>query len=178
MSRSTVRTAVADWFAAGDVPGLQKIHRNEPFDFWGTSFFPDGGDTGVVMYVHIDGESERRVTTPAQAPGVVAASAAGWKEITYRVGLVINAWSLPKNDAGDEDASVLAMDDFDALIEAVKARAREDRTLGGAVYSLGTGGPTQADDIVVVSDMPGLWTDGYVHIRSVVQFTVTDWLRA
>lgn len=178
MSRQTVRTAVAEWFNTGEIPGLHKIYRNEAFDFWGTPFFPDGADKGVVMYVHIDGESERRVTTPAQAPGVVAATAAGWKEITYRVGLVINAFSVPNNGGGDDDAGILAMDDFDALVEAIKARAREDRTLGGAVYSLGTGGPAQGDDIVVLSDVPARWTDEFVHIRSVVQFTVTEWIQA
>jgi hypothetical protein len=177
VSRKSVRVAVADWFGNNNVAGLNRVTRSEPVNFWGSDFIAEGDDSGGVAYVHVDGEHERRITGPAQQPGISPPSGAGWKEITYQVGLVISFRSVAQDPGGEDDPGELAMDGFDDAIEGIKTRLRSDTTLGDAVFSAGEGGAHQQDDIVVRSDMP-VRVKGTVHIKSVVEFTVTEWLRA
>jgi hypothetical protein len=177
LSRSTVRAGIATWIDQGAIVGLNKLRRSEPINFWGPEFIPDGDLSGSVAYVHIDVESEHRISGPAQQPGVSPPSGAGWKEVTYSAALVIMFRSVRQDENGEDDPGELAMDDFDDQIEAIKARVRSDNTLGGVVFSAGEGGARGQDDMTVRADMP-VRSKGTVHIKAVIEFVVTEWIQA
>jgi hypothetical protein len=123
VSRATVRAAVASWFNAVDVPQIDTLLTSFPEVIPASMFTTNPGQTsGCVGVIFISGEIETRIAT--------GGATSGWKEVDYTVEL-----HLFHRAQGSPAA---AMDAFDALIEAVKVRARADRTWDGTVWQAGT----------------------------------------
>ena len=161
MSRATVRAAVAQWFDPAYVPGLFATHRAEPKIIPGSDYGLEafggnlGAGSGAYAIVHIADERERRVA--------IGGAHSGMKHVTYDIALVVHFRSV-KPDALE------AMDDYDALIEALKQRLRADRNLGQnglVIWQAGEDG----DDIHIQSDLPAE-DDGSIYIWSVLEFKV------
>jgi len=125
MSRQTVRTAVAAWFAPPNVAGLNTLYTAKPKLIPSTDFRrgqPAGTRTGSVGVVSIIGQAEQRVA--------LGGAFSGWKTVQYVVEIELYCHS---NAQRAEDAQ----DDFDATFDAMIARLRADRTLGSSVWEAG-----------------------------------------
>jgi hypothetical protein len=114
--QAAARAAIAAWFAPANVPGLAAIHRTkpkliQPQDF---NLSAENGSGGIVV-VHLTGAHENRVA--------MGGPASGEKFSKYDLALQVYFRSL-KVDAEK------AQDDQDALIDAIYARWRADRTFG------------------------------------------------
>lgn len=90
---------------------------------------PAGQTSSAILVVFLAADKEHRIASggPTGATGPV-----GWKRIDYEVELNIFHRST------DPD-SIVAMQDFDALVEALKVRLREDRTMGNTFWQDGEG---------------------------------------
>lgn len=156
MSRASLRAAVVTHFTG--VAGLTNLYRSQPKTIpaaaWGTP-------SGSVAFPYIESESEKRQS--------FGGDTGGRKRILYTVGLVVRFRSTSDGET--------AMDQFDALIEALKIRLRTDRTLGSAVFSAGEGDTQGDDDIDVISDLPQTEAN-VIHIWSVMRFQVVEWVTA
>lgn len=125
MSRNSVRLAVADYFDGAGIRNLGTVHRAPPRLTPANEFLADGGDSGAVMQIHLQEQSERRMSMNWQM---------GWKRRLY---LVLIALAF-KSVNPDWEA---ATDDLDTLIEDVTAHIQADPQLG-------TGGTTQGPQIL------------------------------
>lgn len=117
MAIKAVRLAVKNYFDNGTpfgaVPGLAKVHRAKPRNWVDTDFALDAS-TGImsssVAYPYFEGATESRIAT-------------GEKRIDYVVALIFQfrSWHTDADDA---------IDDFDDLVDAIKARVRADKRFG------------------------------------------------
>lgn len=126
--RASVRAAVKTYFTPPAVSGLNTLYsawpkRGVPWPDY-IAGQPAGTQSGTVAVVHLARDDERRLA--------VGGSISGKKVIEYAVELQL---MLRSTKAKAEDA----VDDYDAVVDAVKARLRYDR-------SLGTGSARGADD--------------------------------
>lgn len=162
MSRQTVRAAVASYFAAPAVSGLNKVFTSMPKRIEGTWFRygqPAGTKTGAVAFVHLVSENEERRS--------IGGEHAGQKWVHYEVELQIYCHSI---QAHSEDA----MADFDTVIDNVKALLRADRRLddypvifeAGEKYLDGQYGE------------PKVLGDGATEIWGAVRFEVSEFIIA
>lgn len=167
MSRSTVRRAVATYLSSPMVPGVGTVFASPPkISTAGDAFeaLPAGTPTGAVLYVETLQGQEIRVA--------VGGPTAGAKLVTYEVRIHLLARS---SQAKSEDA----MDDHDAILQAILQRLRADRTLGTA----GSSNPIlQAGEgdagITYQTGMPKRTGNGGTHIWSLVDFQAQEWLVA
>jgi hypothetical protein len=161
MSRATIRSAVATYFAAPSVSGLNKVFTAHPKRIEGTWFRygqPAGTKSGAVGIVSLISEDEERRAT--------GGATSGKKWVHYRVRLEVYLHSVQKHS---EDA----MADFDTVIDNIKAKLRADRYLN------------QAPDVVFEAGEkylqgeygePRTLNDGSVEIWGAVEFEVSEWL--
>jgi hypothetical protein len=163
MSRASVRDAVVNWFSPPNVAGLNLVTRSKTKLVQGQEFFAStGAGSGAVAFIYFEGKREHRRS--------IGGPKSGWKRAVYKVGLVV---LFRSNKPKMEDAS----DDHDALMDAIEARLRSDRTLGGAVFSAGEGAELGQDDIETVSDLPKL-VGQETHIWGVLRFEVAEWIQS
>lgn len=166
MSRATVRAAVVAWFAPPAVSGLNAVYssKRKIVQAQETYSGPLGSGSGAHAWVYIERKREhRRAFGGPPGPGT-----GGKKRVVYDVGFVVIFRSVrPKM----EDA----VDDHDALMDAIEARARLGRTLGDKVFSFGEGGDLGQDDIETLSDMPKQVSDE-THIWAVMKTVAVEWL--
>lgn len=161
MSRASVRAAVANWFAAPAILGLNKVSTSQPkLAYPSEAFFGPNDPSGAVGFVFIEREEEMR--------RALGGPHGGTKELIYEVGLVIEFRST-------HPLAEDAMDDYDSIIDLIKVRLRSDRTLGGQVFSAGEGNVLNGRDIEVLSDLPQIMDDT-THIWSAVRFHVLDFI--
>ncbi|MGH3376337.1 MAG: hypothetical protein ACRDP6_16510 [Actinoallomurus sp.] len=141
MTRAAVRQGIAAYFGGNTYDAVYRIWRPTPLAANGLAgvrqFFPKRFSKddytfgysppramGGVMVVHIPLETEKRIALGGPTAGI--------KRLTYSVEL----WLYHQGQTPHaEDPQA----DFDGLIEAVVARIRADRTLGGIVTEAGEG---------------------------------------
>lgn len=132
MSRATVRAGIATWLT-GQVPGINTVYRGQRRIIPATAFTKGqvGAPFGAVAMVHILNEAENRIA--------VGGAQAGWKRLDYQVEIqLFFRWTSPARSANtDSDSGLEATDAFDAIVDALKARIRADRTAGGTVWQWG-----------------------------------------
>ena len=125
MSRATVRAAIAAWLAPPAVAGINTVYSDLPALIPGEAFFAGsvGATSGCVAALHIAGENESRKA--------LGGATSGKKRVDYRLEVRLFYRSIVVPAAGG-DAGLIAGAEFDAIVEALKARIRADRTAGSA----------------------------------------------
>jgi hypothetical protein len=161
VSRQEVRSAVGNWIAGANIPHLNQIFTSFPkrINFQANS--TAGEQTRGAAVVFIAGEDESRIA--------IGGASDGWKRIDYDVQFQIYTHSVAQYSQD-------AMDDFDAIVDAVKARLR------GGGHRLGmTDGDViwqAAEDSIRVSYGEPMTNDGgATEIWAAVEFTVTQMFR-
>lgn len=167
MPAATVRAAVQS-FLTGQVPGLAAVYTAQPYYVDGDLFgFTTNGNYGAVAYVHLDRQEETRIA--------FGGASGGHKQVTYQVGLVVLYKYLILPDSTVDEAAWAGP--LDALLDAVVARLRSDRTLGtgagGVVWQAGE----DNNDLRIQRDLP-VEDDGVIHSWQVVEFTVVEQVAA
>lgn len=158
MSRAQVRKAVAEFFAPPAIPMLGSIYRSVPKRVPGPEFrktLPQGTHSGAIAIINLVNEREERIA--------IGGEHSGRKWVHYEVALEVKMHSIHKHS---EDA----MDDFDALIDAIKSKLRSDRRLAndGIIFESG--------ERLLVAEYaePEVMTDGSTIIWGVVRFEVSE----
>jgi hypothetical protein len=157
-----VRAALAAYIAP--TPGISQMFKDEPWIVTAEAWETPDGLPGTVAYVHIDSESETRVT--------VTGSPSAGKRVDYAVSIVIlYQYVIPDNPDG-KDSWVDGLDD---LLDALKARLRADPTMGtgagGVVWQAGQ----DDSDLSIARDLPKL-NHGKVLSWNAMQLRVTEML--
>jgi hypothetical protein len=155
------------WFTTPPVPGLSTVYKSPRVLMGGKDFAaPAGVASDAVAFPWIHTDDEYRETSPVNV---------GWKATWYEVSLYVMFRSARTPVVGGgEDMAELAMDDYDATIEAIKTRIRQDQTMGGMVFCSGEG-DAQHGHILVSSELPMRSDDGTVWIRNQVTWWVQVW---
>lgn len=116
MGRASVRAAIAAYFAPANVAGLSTLYRARPKSIPAQAFkLAAGSGSGAVLVIHLATDEERRLT--------LGPPTAAQKFNVHDVAMELLFQSV-KVDA------LAAMDDHDALVDALMVRFRTDRTLG------------------------------------------------
>lgn len=163
MSSADVRAAVAAFFEAASIPGLNKVHAAPPF-------WADGSEwklsaqlgSGAVAAVHLADDAESRITVPVLT---------GQKIVKYRVGLMLfYQWLFPSATLtpADEDAWAGPLD---VIIDGVKDRLRSDPNCG--MPTVVWQAAQDENDVKVARDIPRTLA-GKVLSWNVVEFTVYE----
>ena len=162
MSRHDVRNAVGTWIAGQSIPNLNQIFTSFPKRINFEQNAPVGSFTRAAGVVFISGETEQRIA--------VGGAYNGWKRVDYDVVFQVFVHSM-QNYGQD------AMDDFDAIIDAVKDRLRS----GGHRLGMSDGSVIwQAAEpgISVQYGEPKTNDGGAVEIWAGIEFTVTQMIQA
>ena len=157
MGRRDLRHGIAQFFGGTTYDEQEFIYRPTPLaasglagvrPYWTARFqdpdyletLPQGTTMGAVMAVHIPDQDEGRYAMGGPVSGV--------KEDLDQVELYLLHYSTGARQE-------LAQAQLDDLLDAVKAKIRGDRTLGGCCVEAGEGGSrlrTQADPPVTMSN--------------------------
>jgi hypothetical protein len=162
MSRQEVRQAVGTWVADAGITNLNQVFTSHPKRINFEQNAPVGSATRAAGLVFIQGETEERIA--------VGGPYNGWKRIDYDVMFQLFVHSM---QAYSQDA----MDDFDAIVDAVKDRLRS----GGHRLGLSDGNVIwqAAEPAITVSyGEPKTNDGGATEIWAGVQFTVTQMIQA
>ena len=158
MSRAEVRDAVGTWIAGASIPNLNQIFTSFPkrINFQANS--TAGQITRAAAVVFIRGEDEERIA--------VGGPDSGWKRIDYDVQFQIFTHSVAQY-AQD------AMDNFDAIVDAVKDRLRAGghrlgKPDGDVIWQ------AAEPSISVQYGEPVTNDGGVTEIWAAVEFTVTQ----
>jgi hypothetical protein len=162
MSRSQVRNAVGNWVAEAGIPNLNQIFVSHPkrINFQANSVA--GQLTRAAGLVFIADESESRIAN--------GGAYNGWKRIDYTVQFQVFTHSMHPHTQD-------AMDDFDAIIDAVKQKLRE----GGHRLGLEDGDviwQAAEPSISVMYGEPTTNEGGATEIWAAITFTVTQMISA
>ena len=162
MSRSQVRTAVADWISTGNITTLNQVFASFPkrINFQVNS--QAGQLSRAAGVVFIASESESRIA--------IGGAYNGWKRIDYAVDFQVFHHSMERNA---EDS----MTSFDTLIDAIKSRLR----LGGHTLGLPDGSVIwQAAEpaISVTYSEPSTQDGGATETWAAISFEVTQMIQA
>ena len=160
MSRATVRAACAAYFTPGTVAGLNTVYPSFPKRIPGPAFRdgqPQGTKSGAVGVIFIAGEREERRS--------VGGATSGKKWVHYTVEIQVFSHSI-------ELHSENAMDFFDSVIDNIKAKLRQDRTLNNYPVIF-EAGEEQLDGVY---GEPKTLNDGATEIWGTVRFVVSEFL--
>lgn len=126
MSRATARVAIVQRLT-NSVDGITTVHRSFRRVMHPNEFMPEGRQSGAVLVPFIPHEGEKRIAIGGATDGI--------KRVDYTVQLHLFFKSVK------QDWEV-AMDDFDSIVQGLKARIRADRTLNStSVWQFGEGAP-------------------------------------
>lgn len=164
MSRSSIRHAVATYLQTPAIAGIGTVFPSPPkISTAGDAFegLPAGTPTGSVVYVEILQVQEVREA--------LGGPSAGAKFVNYDVRVHLLARS-------SQEKAEDAMDDHDAIVDAIIQRLRADRTLGsaGAILQAGEG----TEGITVQTGMPKAMGSGITHVWSLIDFQAQEWVVA
>src|ERR1043166_10156044 len=134
MGARAVRQAIRDFISTVD--GISNAYRDEPHYVSNEAWYTEDGTHGTVAYVHLDQESETRLT-------ITGFPDAG-QQITYTVGIVVLYEYLISDDETSPDNWVEGLDD---VLDALKARLRSDPSMGST--NLIWNGAQQADSLAI-----------------------------
>lgn len=126
MSRATIRAAMAAWLAPPAVAGINTVYRGQPKIIPGQAFFAGvtGVNSGCVAMIHIARDTEKRIA--------IGGPTSGKKRIDYTVEFRLLYRLVRSASTTGGDAGLDATDEFDAIVDALKARIRADRTANSA----------------------------------------------
>jgi hypothetical protein len=162
LSRSQVRSVVAQWIADASIPNLNQVFTSFPKRINFEQNASAGQITRAAGMVFIASESESRVA--------IGGAYSGWKRIDYDVQFQVFTHSMA-------NLAQIAMDDFDTIIDGIKDRVRS----GG--HRLGQSDGTviwQAGEpnISVTYGEPKTNDGGATEIWAAVEFVVTQMIQA
>lgn len=170
MSRSTVRSAVQKWIADAQITQLNQVFTSFPkrINFQVNSF--PGQVSRAAAVVFIENETESRIAIGGVGPMAEGGYGKGWKRVDYGVALQIFHHSLQRD-------AVMAMDDFDQVIDNVKERLRMGQ------HTLGVENPNiiwQAAEpaIDVQYGEPLTNEGGATETWAAIRFTVTEMIES
>jgi hypothetical protein len=158
MSRNQIRNAVGNWVAEAGIPNLNQIFAAHPKRINFQANANAGQLTRAAGLVYISDETETRIANGGAYDG--------WKRLDYTVQFQVFTHSMQPH-AQD------AMDDFDAIIDAVKQKLRE----GGHRLGLEDGDVIwQAAEptISVIYGEPSTNEGGATETWAAITFTVTQ----
>lgn len=162
MSRSQVRNAVGNWIAEAGIPNLNQIFVSHPKRINFQANAAAGQMTRAAGLVFISDESDSRIAN--------GGAYNGWKRIDYTVQFQVFTHSMHPYTQD-------AMDDFDAIIDAVKQKLRE----GGHRLGLEDGDviwQAAEPSISVIYGEPTTNEGGATEIWAAITFTVTQMISA
>lgn len=166
MSRKVVREAVANWISSAQITELNQTFTSFPkrINFQVNSF--PGQTSRAACVVFIENETESRIAIGGVGPMDEGGFGKGWKRVDYGIALQVFHHSLERN-AQD------AMDSFDQIIDAIKARLRAGQ------HTLGVENPNliwQAGEpnIDVQYGEPLTNDGGATETWAAIRFTVTE----
>lgn len=160
-ARQLARNAVANWLTAGNIAGVDKI-----FTVWPLRLDFNNYSSGVhrcQIVVVIESENEIRIA--------LGGSHSGKKRIDYLVTVEVY-----HNSTANEPQE--ALDNYDAIIDGVKARLRADRMAGqtddSIVWQMGEGPFGIQTEFLV----PDNWQVGGqpIEFYGRIRFEVTQWI--
>ena len=162
MSRQEVRTAVGDWIAGANIAHLNQIFTSFPkrINFQANSMAGEATRAAGVVFISSEGES--RIA--------IGGANDGWKRIDYEVQFQIYTHSVTQYSQD-------AMDAFDDIVDAVKARLRAGghrlgKPDGDVIWQA-------AEDSIRVNYGEPMTNDGgATEIWAAVEFTVTQMFRS
>lgn len=164
MSRKQVRDHVTEWIASEQITTLNQVFKSFPkrINFQVGSF--PGQASRAAAVVFIENESEERLA--------IGGAYDGWKRVDYLVALQVFHHSLQRNP---EDA----MDDFDAVIDAIKERLRKGGHRLDLADSDGSVIWQAAEPSIDVQYGEPVSNDGTsTETWAAIRFTVTQMIRA
>lgn len=147
MSRYTTRHGLAAWLGGTPVPTAPADQHGNSIAYGQPAIVPGVG----TVYVGFNTETDQAdmlaglpagtangaliqidITDDTEVREAMGGATDGWKRITYRTLVRVFGRSI-------EEHVEIALTNFDDVLEAIKARIRADRTLGGAVFQAGEG---------------------------------------
>ena len=186
MSSDSVTDALVAWLDAPNVIGLSRVYDEAPWYVEPTSWdLAAQLGWGAVGFIHINHEQEHRVA--------MGGSQGGIKQIDYDVGVVLCFQYLIGSTIDPDSGSTGYRRPLNQLLDGVRARLRQDRTIGtapgvdglggieiepgGSILQVGEGDGTSGVDITVTRDLPRrapgkIWSWQLVEFK-VVEFAVT-----
>jgi hypothetical protein len=164
MSRSQVREKVGTWIADAGIPNLNQVFTSHPKRINFEQNATAGQATRAAGLVFIAGETEERIA--------IGGASNGWKRVDYDVQFQVYTHSM-------HQLAQNAMDDFDAIIDAIKDRVRSGghrlgEPDGTIIWQVGEG----IKQISVVYGEPQTNDGGATEIWAAVQFEVTQMIQA
>jgi hypothetical protein len=162
MSRNQVRTIVGSWVAAANISNLNQIFTSHPKRINFEANATAGQLTRAAGMVFIAGETEERLAVGGASNGI--------KRVDYDVEFQVFTHSV-------QQYSQDAMDDFDAIIDAVKNQLRAGghrlgQTDGTVIWQ------AAEPSISVVYGEPKTNNGGATEIWAAIRFTVTQMLNS
>jgi len=162
MSRQQVRDTVATWVGSASITHLNQIFTSHPkrINFQANSTAGELSRAAGVVFIR--DESETRIA--------VGGAYSGWKRIDYTVDFQVFFHSM-QNYAQD------AMDDFDAIVDAIKDKLRAGghrlgQTDGDVIWQ------AAEPQINVTYGEPATNDGGATEIWAAIEFTVTQMIQA
>lgn len=167
-----VRRAVTTYLQSPPIPGVVSVFRAVPVVIQGDSWAPalDTG-WGAAIAVHLGEKRESRIALGGATSGI--------KRVDYAVSLVlIFRWVIPDDASEGPDTEPDGWADaFDALLDAVEARIRSDRTFGtgqqGVIWQAGEA----EEDLRIQMDLPKV-DNGEVQVWAAMEIVVTEMVEA
>ena len=159
--RAAVRNTLATWLTGVTIPTLNQVLTSFPkrINFQVNS--QPGQLSRAASVIFIQSERESRIA--------VGGAHSGWKRIDYTVIVQVFHHSLER-DSQD------AMDNFDALIDAIKDRLRSDHNFGDPSEMLVWQGAEPAIDVAYGEPSPT--EGGATETWAGIQFDVTQMIQA
>lgn len=159
-NRAAVRNTLAQWLLDGGISGLNQVLTTFPKILNFQINAQAGQMSRAAAVVFIAGERESRIA--------LGGAHDGWKRVDYTVTLQIFHHSVERKA---EDA----MESFDTLVDAIKARLRADHNFGDTTGLLVWQGAEP--DLQGVYGEPSITEDGAVETFAELQFDVTQMIQ-
>ena len=119
--RAAARDTLYNWLETANIPNLNQFLYSFPKYINYQVNAQPGQDSRAAAIIFIQAENENRIA--------IGGAHNGWKRVDYSVILQLFMQSTHRN-------SMYAMNDFDILVDAVKARLRSDHNFGDASGTL------------------------------------------
>lgn len=158
-----MRAGVTAWLT-GQIAGINTVYRSIPRIIPGDAFVAGqiGATAGCVAMVHILSDSELRIA--------LGGATSGWKRVDYEVEFQLCFRHTAPDTTVGGDAGLVAADEFDAIIELLKARIRADRTAGAIVWQWGEAELVgRYGELVERGDAVELWAALATQVTEMIQ---------
>jgi hypothetical protein len=163
MSRASIRAGIVAYLGGGSVTGLNTVYSASPKMIPERAYYTGTTTQGAVALVEIG--------DPVETRRAIGGATNGRKRLDYPVTIQIIFRYIAAPSA-DVDMLLPAMDAFDVVLDAIKARIRADRTAGGAVWEWGE--QSLMDNIAD----PNPLASGAVEIWGSISTQATEWLNS